>query len=92
VANHPSYTEMQAFEKTTAPTLVQCGDDDGLFPPEQVAQVEKDIFPSKKDAEIVVYSGVVHGWTIRGDLNNKEEKQQKEKATQAALEFLRKYL
>lgn len=63
-----------------------------LFPIEQVNQVKNDIFPGKKDAEIVVYSGVVHGWTVRGDLNNKEEKEQKEKATQAAIDFLKKYL
>lgn len=63
-----------------------------MFPIEQVNQVKDDIFPGKKDAEIVVYPGVVHGWTVRGDLNNKEEKEQKEKATQAAIDFLKKYL
>lgn len=63
-----------------------------LFPIEQVNQVKNDIFPQKTDAEIVVYPGVVHGWTVRGDLNNKEEREQKERATQAAIDFLKKHL
>ena len=34
----------------------------------------------------------VHGFAVRGDLNNDAEKQIKEAATNAALDFLQKHL
>lgn len=63
-----------------------------MFPMDQVNQVKNEIFSGKKDAEVIVYPGAVHGWTVRGDLNVKEEREQKEKATQAAIDFLQKHL
>ena len=63
-----------------------------MFTMDQVNQVKNEIFSGKKDDEVIVYPGAVHGWTVRGDLNVKEEREQKEKATQAAIDFLQKHL
>ncbi|UZJ53634.1 hypothetical protein CBS101457_002954 [Exobasidium rhododendri] len=89
VANHPSYTEFPAtFEAIQKPVLIQVGNDDSMFPFDQVKQVKDVLFGKKKDAKVVVYPGAVHGFSIRSDQNDKAEVQLKEEATLTAINFL----
>lgn len=93
VANHPSFTEFPtAFEDVTKPTLIQVGENDSMFPSEQVRSVKHDIFVKKAGCEVIVYPGAVHGFGVRADLNNDAEKKIKEDATGAALDFFQKHL
>lgn len=92
VANHPSMLKVpDEITLVNKPVLVQVGDSDGQMPIEQVKETQK-LFAGKKDAEVIVYPGAVHGFTIRGDLNIEEEKEQKTSATEKAIKFLQKHL
>lgn len=92
VANHPSFTEFPAtFVDLRVPTLVQKGTDDAMFPDEQAQEVQDKIFPSKKNSRIVIFPGAVHGFGIRGDLNNDEERKLKEESVKNAVDFFHEF-
>lgn len=92
VANHPSFLavpdEVKAVNK---PVLIQVGDSDAMMPMDQVNQA-KEIFSGKSNAEVSVFPGAVHGFSVRGDQNNEKEKQMKTDSADAAIKFLQKHL
>jgi len=73
------------------PVLINIGDGDQMIDTKGT-ETAKEIFSKKKDAEVIVYTGAVHGFTVRGDHNNDEEKKNKEKAAEATINFFHKYL
>ncbi|KAK9898962.1 alpha/beta-hydrolase [Cystobasidium minutum MCA 4210] len=92
VANHPSFLAVpDEVNAVSGPTLIQVGDEDAMMSMDQVKQ-SQEIFSGKSNAEVKVFPGAAHGFTVRGDLTNEKEKKQKEDATEGGIKFLQKYL
>jgi len=92
VANHPSMLSLpKEAEQINKPILVQVGDIDNMLNLKGIATVKK-AFEGKKDATVDVVPNAKHGFAVRANLKNPEEKEQYERATKGAIEFFRKHL
>jgi len=92
IANHPSFVVQADIEgiKST-PVAIYKGTNDDLLTDDALADLEKVLKGNLGDkVQVKTYEGAVHGFTIRGDLNNEKEKSQKDDANNAALEFIKK--
>lgn len=54
----------------------------------------KEILNAKENtpSEVVVYPGAVHGFAVRGDINNEQERKQKDQAAEQTIAWFQKYL
>ncbi|KZS96363.1 putative cytoplasm protein [Sistotremastrum niveocremeum HHB9708] len=94
VAHHPSFLGLpDDVEPVAKPLAVTVGDKDSMLDQKGVAQL-KEILTSKAGvpSEVTVYPGAHHGFTVRGDLNNETEREQKEQAAEQTIAWMRKYL
>jgi len=78
VALHPVQAKVRGdYEKIAKPFSIQIGDLDDFLPrPDQEKVAE--IFKNKKDCEIVIHQGQVHGFKSRGDLSIEKDRKAKE--------------
>ena len=78
VALHPVQAKVPGdYEKIAKPFSIQIGDLDDFLPrPDQEKVAE--IFKNKKDCEIVIHQGQVHGFGSRGDLSIEKDRKAKE--------------
>ena len=87
VALHPALAEVPGdYEKLAKPFSIQIGDLDDVLPRPDQEKVAK-IFKSKKDCEIVVHEGQVHGFGPRGDLSIEKDKKAKELCAENVFPF-----
>jgi len=92
VANHPSFLAVpDEVKPVDRPCLIQVGDEDAMMSKDQIEQT-KSAWQGKQNAEVSVFPGAVHGFTVRGDQNKEEEKKWKEQAAEAAFKFLHQHL
>jgi len=92
VANHPSFLAVpDEVKAVSGPVLIQVGDSDAMMPIDQV-NTAKEIFAGKQNAEVTVFPGAVHGFSVRGDQNEQKEKDHKTQSAEAAIKFLQKHL
>ncbi|EJD50872.1 alpha/beta-hydrolase [Auricularia subglabra TFB-10046 SS5] len=94
VANHPSLvslpSEVEAIKK---PVQINIGDKDAMVDDAGI-KTFRDVLSKKSDvlSEVNVFPGAVHGFTVRGDLEEPLEREQKEKATQNAIRWFQQHL
>jgi len=92
VANHPSFLAVpDEVKPVNKPMLIQVGDADQMMSMEQVEETKK-IWAGKTNAEVIVYPDATHGFSVRGDQNNEQEKKWKDKSTEEAIKFFKKHL
>jgi dienelactone hydrolase len=65
---------------------------DSIFTTELRHESEAKLAEIKATYQINLYSGVSHGFAVRGDMENKWEKWAKEKALEQAIEWFRFHL
>jgi len=92
VSNHPSSFSFPSDFEITKPTLVLNGDDDPFMPLSQVKQVEALWSSYTVPNKVTVVPGAVHGFAVRGDIENDEEKKRKDDAAEDAIKWFNKYL
>lgn len=98
VAYHPSGVSIpDDLTSLSRPTLIAIGDVDSIMPMSEVEKaisVFNDLKEKNKSAglEVKVYPHAVHGFSVRGDQENDEERKLKEDAFKDAQAFLDKYL
>lgn len=64
VANHPSFLAVpDEVKAVSGPVLIQVGDSDAMMPIDQV-NTAKEIFAGKQNAEVTVFPGAVHGFSV----------------------------
>ncbi|OJJ61882.1 hypothetical protein ASPSYDRAFT_75877 [Aspergillus sydowii CBS 593.65] len=70
---HPAFLKDSHFEKITKPLLLSCSGEDHTFP-QEARQIALDILESgNKTYHLQLFSGVSHGFALRGNMNNPYE-------------------
>jgi dienelactone hydrolase len=87
VALHPVQAKVPGnYEKIAKPFTIPVGDLDDFLPrPDQEKVAE--IFKNKKDCEIVIHEGQVHGFGSRGDLSIEKDRKAKELCVENVFQF-----
>lgn len=77
---HPSFVDAEEIKKMTAPLSIAAAETDEIFPAEKRRETEDILKGMKLPYQISLYSGVEHGFAVRGDPNKRETKFAKEAA------------
>ncbi|KAG2033014.1 dienelactone hydrolase [Suillus americanus] len=64
---HPTSLDESHFEKLEGPILLSCAEDDFLFPLASRRRAEDIMVSRKSTYYLQVFSGVTHGFAVRGD-------------------------
>lgn len=76
---HPSQLTEDSFKTVAKPVLLSCAQVDNSFPLELRQAAEKILIENNARFELTLFSGVPHGFAVRGDLSNPLVKYAKEK-------------
>ncbi|KAJ4969450.1 hypothetical protein NE237_016151 [Protea cynaroides] len=90
---HPSLVTVDDIKEVKVPIAVLGAEFDKISPPELLKQFEP-ILSSKPevDAYVKIFPGVVHGWTVRYDIEREEAVKAAEEAHQHMLDWFAKYV
>lgn len=77
---HASFISHDDVEAICKPVLFSCAETDSIFTPELRAATETILAKNKQRYQVDLFSGVSHGFAVRGDLNNPVVKYAAEKA------------
>ncbi|GBE83069.1 Protein AIM2 [Sparassis crispa] len=94
VAAHPSLVKFPAdLEGISKPISFALSETDHNYNKERGDET-KSILEKKgfTDFEVVVYEGVNHGWTVRGNMSDPHKKDARDRAKEQALAWFEKYL
>lgn len=80
----PGRSSLFVHELTRPSVGVGVGDADAMTSLDQAKQI-KEILESKKGGQVTIYPEACHGFAIRGDQNNDEEKKLKEQVFEQAV-------
>lgn len=89
---HPSFVEESELAAIAGPLSIAAAETDQIFPAEKRHKSEEILIKTKQPYQINLFSGVVHGFSVRCDLSKKQEKFAKEKAFLQAVEWFDEYL
>jgi len=89
---HPSFVDEEELAAITGPLSIAAAETDGIFPAEKRHKSEIILKDSKVPYQINLYSGVEHGFTVRGDMSNKVAKFGKEQAFIQAVQWFDAWL
>lgn len=68
---HPSLVTSEALERIQRPLIISAAETDSIFPPELRAKTEQILTTIKATYYLELFSGVSHGYAVRGDPNDK---------------------
>lgn len=88
----PSFVEESELRAIEGPLSIAAAETDEIFPTEKRHQSEKILAETKQPYQINLFSGVVHGFSVRCDPSVKHEKFAKEKAFLQAVQWFDEYL
>ena len=77
---HPSFVSIEEVKEIKRPLIISAAETDSIFPPELRHQTEDEL--AKLNGvryQVDLFSGVTHGFAVRGDINNPIVKYAKEK-------------
>jgi len=77
---HPSFVDAEEIKAIEGPLSIAAAETDGIFPAEKRHETEKILVDNKAVYQINLYSGVAHGFAVRGDVSDKVAKYAKEQA------------
>lgn len=89
---HPSLVEPQELQEIQGPLSISAAETDEIFPAEKRHQSEEILKKTGKPYQINLYSGVEHGFGVRGDVNKKVVKYAKESAFLQAVQWFEEHL
>ncbi|KGB78186.2 cytoplasmic protein [Cryptococcus deuterogattii R265] len=93
VANHPSFLVLDDVKNIkSTPCIILKGDKDDLMSEDELDKVQ-EVMKQNLGEKLMVkrFPGAVHGFTIRGDMEDGQEKSQKEQANKDSFEFVARY-
>ncbi len=76
----------------TGPLSIAAAETDAIFPPEKRHASEEILKKAGHPYQINLYSGVAHGFAVRGDMSKKIERYAKEQAFYQALQWFNEWL
>ncbi|KAF9235043.1 dienelactone hydrolase family-domain-containing protein [Melanogaster broomeanus] len=88
---HPAFLEESHFEKLTAPLLLSCAEVDFTFGLEARRRAEDIMVGRKSTYHFQVFSGVQHGYAVRGDPNKPQERWAKEESARGIKEWFSRF-
>jgi len=90
---HPAFVKAADFENMKQGALFfSCAETDHSFPAENRHQAEAIVVANKLHYHFQLFSGVVHGFAIRGDPNNENERWAKEQSAWGLLGWFDRFL
>ena len=87
-----SFVEEAELAAITGPVSIAAAETDQIFPAEKRHKSETILVETKQPYQITLYSGVVHGFSVRCDISKRQEKFAKEKAFLQAVAWFDEYL
>lgn len=84
---HPSFVSIEEVEAIKKPLLISAAETDPIFPVELRYQTEASLAKIKAKYQITLFSGVVHGFAVRGDINDADVKYAMEKTVADQLQW-----
>lgn len=89
---HPSFVQEEELQAIKGPLAISAAETDDIFTTEKRHRSEVILKETAQPYQINLYSGAVHGFAIRGDLNNRVFKHAKESAFLQAIDWFGEYL
>jgi dienelactone hydrolase len=91
---HPSFVSPEELTSITGPISIAAAEFDNIFPTEKRHETEELLLGDKvkQPFQINLFSGVHHGFGVRGDLSNKQVKYGKEQAFLQAVSWFDQFL
>lgn len=89
---HPSFVEESELSAIKGPLSIAAAETDQIFPTEKRHRSEEILVDTKQPYQITLFSGVVHGFSVRCDLSKKHEKFAKEQAFLQAVTWFNEHL
>jgi len=89
---HPSFVDAEEIKALTGPLSISAAETDKIFPAEKRRETEDILKDMSIPYQITLYSGVEHGFAVRGDMSNKEVKYGKEAAFIQAVAWFDEFL
>lgn len=89
---HPSFVDEDELASITGPLSIAAAETDEIFPAEKRHKSEEILQKVGHPYQINLYSGVVHGFSVRCDLSKRHEKFAKEQAFYQAVTWFDEYL
>lgn len=77
---HPSFVDIEEVKQIKKPLLISAAETDPIFPIELRHQTEVELIKTGARYQIDLFSGVSHGFAVKGDITNPVVKYAKEKA------------
>lgn len=89
---HPSFVEEAELAAIRGPFSISAAETDAIFPAEKRHKSEEILIEQKVPYQINLFSGVSHGFAVRGDLKVPQQKWAKEQAFEQAVKWFNFHL
>ncbi|KAK7888024.1 hypothetical protein LTR67_009419 [Exophiala xenobiotica] len=89
---HPSFVDADELRDMKGPLAISAAETDAIFPTEKRHETEQILKEVGLPYQINLYSGVEHGFAVRGDLNNRVHLYAKESAFLQAVQWFEEHL
>lgn len=89
---HPSFVDEDELEAITGPLAISAAETDSIFPAEKRHRSEEILKKTGQPYQINLFSGVEHGFAVRGDPSKKQERFAREQAFLQAVTWFNEYL
>jgi dienelactone hydrolase len=89
---HPSFVDEDELAAIKGPYSISAAETDEIFPKDKRVKSEEILKNTGLPYQINLFQGVVHGFAVRGDLDNKWQLWTKERAFNQAVEWINYHL
>lgn len=89
---HPSFVTDEELGAIKGPLSIAAAEEDHIFPVEDRHRSEAILSKTGKPFQIFLYSGVAHGFAVRGDMEDKNQRLNKEQALEQAVSWFDRHL
>ena len=89
---HPSFVDKEELAAIKGPLAISAAETDSIFPTEKRHESEVILKETGMPYQINLYSGVEHGFAVRGDMSKPVSKYAKESAFLQALQWFEEHL
>jgi len=89
---HPSFVDEEELAAITGPLSIAAAETDSIFTTEKRHKSEDILKRTGQPYQINLYSGVEHGFSVRGDVSNRAQRWAKEQAFFQAVAWFDEHL
>ena len=89
---HPSFVDEEELAAISGPLSIAAAETDAIFPLEKRHESERILQQNGNVYQINLYSGVAHGFAVKCNLEEKQQRISKELAFKQAVDFFNYYL